>query len=145
MKKIFSILVILVLLVMGCSSIDGSRVELTLKEFELSANCFESDRNHGKFGVLIQNEEEYSTKLRDICKTKQIPSVDFSKNTIIGIISSGSGCSREFIKNAYRDDNQRKVVYSVDVKEKGGCKPLFQNWDLVLIPKIPEGYTVELR
>jgi hypothetical protein len=71
------------------------------------------------------------------------PDIDFALYTLLGIYAGGGGCSGSFIREVTRDESAHKFVYEVEVKECGMCSMYFFSMNWVLVPKLPEGWTVE--
>ena len=141
------------LFLVGCNS----SIEVSYEVFEVEPRCFDWDDSN----IVIQNEADYYGKLQnwsylpgdlknhmlekfgETCSKENLPMIDFSKNTILGKITYGSGCSREFVRKVIVDNTKKIATYSVEVINKGGCQPLITNNELIIIPKIPEDYTIE--
>ena len=70
------------------------------------------------------------------------PEVDFSKYSLLGYHATGTGCDVTFEKHVFRDDTGKRVLYELTVIEEGACEQTVQNRNLILVPPIPEDYTV---
>jgi hypothetical protein len=103
--------------------------------------------------LVIDNEEDYKKLfdpqiMRQSCAnvdpSKRIPSVDFSKKTVLGLWSAGSCAATGFEKNVLRDDIQKWIIYSVSVVGANRrCNgPGRESLNLIAIPKIPAGYKI---
>jgi hypothetical protein len=70
--------------------------------------------------------------------------VDFSKQSVLGLWASGSCAATDFRKEVWRDDAQKRIIYSVSVIESPvSCSgPGLEGLNLIAIPKIPVGYKV---
>ena len=100
---------------------------------------------------VINSQDEYKKLQSDAmqffnCKwdTKP-PEIDFSQKTLLGKYAQGGGCSIDFKKKVYRDDSNKKIIYSIYVIEKGGCAKVGFDGNWILIPKIPSDYNVEFE
>ena len=51
---------------------------------------------------------------------------------------------RKRLGNAY-NPTHKKIVYTVTVHQCGGCEKNNTSWNWVLVPKIPEDYTIEFK
>ena len=67
--------------------------------------------------------------------------VDFSQHSIIGRVVTGQ-CNLKVIRKLTIDDTNMEYVYSVTVQECGLCKKLAMDNQLVLVPAIPNNYTI---
>ena len=98
-------------------------------------------------GCIINSLEEYN-RLVEIsdspaCEQFSLPEIDFSQYALLGKSVKATGCEQEFIKQVERADGTRRILYKIDIKEKGFCKLLARNNNWILIPKIPSGYELE--
>jgi hypothetical protein len=71
------------------------------------------------------------------------PEIDFGGYFLLGAHAAGTGCSVTFDKHVYRDDQSKKIIYTVAVVEEGGCEMASHNRNLILVPRIPPEYSVE--
>ncbi len=86
---------------------------------------------------VIQDETTYQQTFSPEC---ELPSIDFSRYTLIGISANG-GCETKYIREVTKADNG-DVDYKVIVKSCGMCKSLAVSNNWVTIPKIPSTATV---
>ena len=70
------------------------------------------------------------------------PDVDFSRHSILGYQATGSGCTVIFEKHVYRDDQNKQIMYELAVVEEGACEKAIHNRNLILVPRIPDDYSV---
>ena len=93
---------------------------------------------------VYYGEDNYSLQeYKEICGF--YPEIDFSRHILLGQVAKGSGCSREFKKNLYKDDINKRFIYVIKVIEHGGCKPLEIGFFWIKTSKIPEDYTIEFE
>ncbi len=78
----------------------------------------------------------------EICNV--FPEIDFSQETILGNHTSGTGCSVDFEKHVYRDDENKRILYTVTIKVKGSCEIFVWSRNLISIATVPPDYRVEL-
>jgi hypothetical protein len=79
------------------------------------------------------------------CDTAELIVPDFEKYTLLGIFSQVKGCDANY-KRAVVDDNvQHKYIFTVEASSCGNCNYLIPSMNWVLVPKIPENYTVEFK
>ncbi len=99
---------------------------------------------------VINSGEEYQSlitykSISSLCKDFVLPTIDFSQKTLLGKYASGGGCAIEFDRDLYKDDLERKVVYIIDVVEKGACQMMGVSMNWVLTSKIPSDYLVQFQ
>jgi len=97
----------------------------------------------------IRTQEAYTTFSESIVNNTQgmacnFPSIDFEKNSLIGVTTKGTGCSRSYLRSFSESDNNT-YLYKVTVRECGQCEPLETNNNLILVPKLKEGWTVKFE
>lgn len=94
-------------------------------------------------GFVIETDSQFVNFLEQIsnysCDT---PQIDFSENSLLGLYADG-GCQVAFQRNVKIDALNQKYVYTVKVKECGLCDALGFSQNLVLVPKLPQNWTVE--
>jgi hypothetical protein len=71
----------------------------------------------------------------------QLPPIDFSKETLLGVSATGQ-CEIKVIRKVASIDKDKKYHYTVKVRSCGLCKKMayIDNW--VTVPKLPNGWTV---
>lgn len=97
---------------------------------------------------IINTDAEYQTLFdykssSPICEDFKLPSIDFSQYTLLGKYTQG--CSINFSRKVYKDDTNKKIVYSVRVIEEGACEKLGMSMNWALVQKIPSDYIVEFE
>lgn len=94
-------------------------------------------------GIVIETDSQFLASLPQhsnfLCDT---PSINFTENTLLGIYADG-GCQVAFQRNVKIDALNQKYVYTVKVKDCGKCDVLGFSQNLVLVPKLPQNWTVE--
>ena len=144
MKPLISNILLLALFLSSCSK---------------SPKCWGEDENHGIIETSLQIHcEPYSENsdfliLSDsaykaifthpnngeLCTT--LPYVDFNIHTVLGIYATGQ-CEVKYIREVRRFDAERKYQYVVVVKSCGTCKRQGYSYNWVLVPRLPEGWSV---
>lgn len=76
------------------------------------------------------------------CRNYQPEPIDFTKYTLLGNYAAG-GCKVAFTRTVEQDDESKRYVYTIKVREAGACKSLEYSMNWVLVPKLPSGYRVE--
>lgn len=71
--------------------------------------------------------------------------IDFNQFTLLGKYASKDDCEVSYERNATRNDSQKKINYSIKVQHCGYCKKPYESMNWVLIPKIPDDYTVDFK
>lgn len=98
--------------------------------------------NLAAFPDTYQSIPNYSyDEFLEICNV--FPEIDFSQNTILGNHASGTGCSVDFEKHVYRDDENNRILYIVKVIEEGLCEMYGWSRNLMTIASVPSDYSVE--
>lgn len=103
--------------------------------------------------AVISSQEEYEALLNQYqtlhkCEWGKEPQViDFSTKTLLGQYAMGGGCSIDYERNVKRFDEDKKIIYTVEVKEKGNCDMagFSMNWITVSKNLIPSGYGIEFK
>jgi len=100
----------------------------------------------------LQTREEYPDRYQSILEMSYeeffatcnvFPEVDFGKYSVLGAHATGTGCNVTFEKQVYRDEQSKKIIYTVTVMEEGKCEMTSHNRNLILVPWIPPEYSVE--
>lgn len=74
----------------------------------------------------------------------QLPSIDFSKETLLGVSASGN-CEIKVVREVASIDTENRYHYKVKVSSCGRCKKkaFIDNW--VTVPKLPNGWKVTFK
>ena len=134
--------VIIMILVLGCIQQDS---ESTFSDLTEDLACLFPLDMVEEF--VINSQEEYEMLLKYVsgsptCENFVLPSIDFSQSTLLGKYTYGSGCSVTFERHVYIDDANRQIIYSITVIEEGNCEMLGMSMNWIIIPKVPQGYSV---
>ena len=152
------ILLIGVVLISGCTS-TGSPAkaptttqpyQVTFQEFDLLCLGTGGDR---EFVIRTQSDYQHFIDISpDLhpnpflpCVDYEFPVIDFSQMSLLGKSVTGGGCSFEVKKEVLRNDNERTVTYSITSIFTGTCEKAIHNNNFILVPKIPEDYTVKFE
>jgi hypothetical protein len=110
--------------------------------------CFETYVNEYK-QVVITSEEELLNIIDSNCYnlpeagySSVPPDIDFNTHSLLGFYASGQ-CETKFIRKVSEDESDKKYTYTIEVKDCGTCKSMRTDANLVLVTKLPVGYTVD--
>ena len=162
MKLRILLLIICILFLSGCNSVEYEPFSFCQSNYDSCHECgkmfnaFGPDNVFGTRTVLINSEEEYfnaienfKNKLHEenkvLCKNNNLPSIDFSKYTLLSNYAS-SGSNTKFEIKVKRNDFRKRVVFSINKKNLGKSnefRPVLTSTNpLILVSKIPEDYKV---
>jgi len=112
------------------------------------ANLSDELYSYGQKGYIINSENE-CIKNEIIFELKvsyddgqTFEPIDFTIYTVLGKHADG-GCMVRFVRDVTKNDILKKYVYTITVFQCGGCYSQDESMNWVLVPKIPEDYTVE--
>lgn len=97
---------------------------------------FREDDNFQDYGAKIK--EDYSS-----CQKANLPVIDFAKYGLLSKLTQGGCCSDSYDRRVYRDSSAKIIIYEILVEYEGACEMLCGNFNWVLVPRIPEDYTIE--
>jgi len=100
--------------------------------------------SYSREGYIINSEEENIFDLKVSYDDGQtFEPIDFTIYTVLGKKASGGGCGIIFVRDVSKNDILKKYVYTITVFQCGDCFKSGESMNWVLVPKIPEDYTVE--
>lgn len=127
----------------SCHKVNLCGLEQDIKlgpiEEVLDLNCTIGSTNNR----VIRSAEAFQDLFGELSCQGEIPSIDFSQFTLLGQFGGATGCERYFSRRLLIDDGAQKYIYTVRVSECGGCEPFVTQWHWVLVPVLPEEYSVE--
>jgi len=91
---------------------------------------------------IIDNDTVYQQLLSNsVCSGYTLPAIDFAQYTLLGKFATGQ-CKVEFHRQVTKDDAAKTYNFTIYVCDRGICKKeaISMNW--VIVPKLPQGYTV---
>ncbi len=99
---------------------------------------------------IINSKQEYQKLLNykasiPSCADFQLPPINFSQYTLLGKYAYGGGCSVSFERKIYKDEVNKRIIFSIKVIEKGPCEMLIGRMNWVLVQKIPSNYNVVFK
>lgn len=115
--------------------------EVAIREFgpEQNLNCF--DAPGPDFVIRSQAEADALQATRSpriYCKDAVVPTVDFSRELLLGRRVSVDACSAEFARKVYRDEQKRRLVYDITPQKNGTCATPIINLNWVAVPATPD-------
>ena len=91
---------------------------------------------------VIRSEEENNDSLRvSFDNGITIQPIDFTQYSLLANYADGQ-CRAIFERNVIRDVMNKKIHYSIYINDCGTCKKNVGHRNLVLVPKIPDGYEI---
>lgn len=108
-----------------------------------SSVSFPCDTPFYNGNFVIDSEEDLDSvmNLEVVCER---PEIDFTQYTMLGKYAwteeKGS-----YYRNVEKDTVNLTYDYTITVKTCGECNCLSQNMNWVLVPKLPEGWTVDFK
>ena len=145
MKITFHILLTLILL-NGCSKSpkcwgDDKNKGIIVKDVNFGSACMIHFVDQ-KF-VIKSQEKLDSLYQAETCSQLKKPSIDFEAYTLLGQYVTAGGCEFKTIKEVEKNEDAKTYKYIVTVKSCGLCKMKMFNMNWILVPKLPDDYTVE--
>jgi hypothetical protein len=149
MKMINLIFVISITLIAcnnnDCDLPDDLNSGIIVSSFEVTNECVRLDEYKDTY--IIRTLQEYdSIKIKesyvDTCTVFKLNSVDFEKHTLLGFQVCGT-CQVSYDRKVSEDIKNKKYIYSININECGDCKKLNCSMNWVLVPKLPDDWTVE--
>lgn len=143
---------VLILFISGCDKVKDMININDQCEFKenILTSCFQNMADYEE--ILIESEEEYllfqDSIRRSIsnidCDTASLEGIDFNHYTLLGKFTNGGGCNVYYNRNIFKDEVNEKIIYTIKVYYEGACLMYLMNWNWVLIPKVPNGYELEI-
>ncbi len=147
-KKIVSILVLVLMVLTVLTGCKKSLPELEYKDTEIFNANLSDLRNHIVYNkeIVINSKEEHQKLLDSIpIETRErfnasLVDIDFSKYTLLGKHVYGGDVSLK--KNVVYDKENKKIIYSIKLVSKSNNDIGFTSMNWILIPKIKPEDTV---
>jgi len=149
MQKILISLFTILLLSTGCSCKKDAPIllcpsgfsNLDFEEINLTIITNDSEKEY-----VINDDSTYQAVFQpsiDYDSTFVLPFINFSQSTILGKYAVGVCRDENFIRKTCVNHKQKEYIYIVRIKSGETCfKPFFSmNW--VIVPKIPNDYTIK--
>lgn len=100
---------------------------------------------------VINQAEEYSLLLNEYrdnaqnCLSYISPQVDFNEKTLLGQRIEVTACNVSSVSEVFADPDQKQYIYQLQVNLEGECEILFEKMVWIVVPKLPDNYTVAFR
>jgi len=115
--------------------------------------CFWGLYNNGYQEVIIKDEQSYQNFGDSVrieiynldCSTATLPNIDFNKYFLIGKPTDGGGCSATYDRQIIVNEEDKNLIYKIDVDYSGFCAMLITNMNWVLIPYKYFDYSIEFQ
>ncbi len=110
--------------------------------------CIEAYVNeHGKLIIkssveLLSITDSNCYNLPEAGYSSYPPVIDFNEYTLLGFWTTGQ-CETKFIREVLKNETDNKYTYTITVKDCGTCKSERYDANLVLVPKISDGFMVD--
>ena len=148
MRKFLLVISFLFLINTGCKKsilCDGEDKNKGIIVSAPSILCFPDSAQDN---YIIRDESTYRLMFNSSptsLPTCSLPTIDFNNFDLLGLPAEGSGCDIKYIRNVKRVENKQKYEYSVKVRTCGLCKMLGTSDNWILVPKIPEGWSISFE
>lgn len=90
---------------------------------------------------IIKSFDDLDTSASYYNCVKGQPNLDFNTYSVIGKTTRGD-CNVKIRRELKIDHESKQYIYTISFKDRGICKKLALNNNLVIVPKIPNDYTV---
>jgi len=93
---------------------------------------------------IIKSFDDLDTSRSYYNCVKGQPNIDFTVYSVIGKSVKGD-CSMKIRRELKIDHQNKQYIYTINFKDRGMCKKLVWNDNFVIVPKIPNDYTVVFK
>ena len=128
-----------------CGKLNSSNSGIIISSFTPSNECARLDEYNETY--IIRTQQEYDSlkiinRNEDTCTVLKLNPVDFEKYSLLGFEGCGN-CQVAFRRKVTENASLKKYIFSLKVLECGDCKKLSCAWNWVLVPKLPDNWTVD--
>ncbi len=98
---------------------------------------------------VIRDENSYQSVANQLqfsptdCDSLELAAIDFSQHSVLSMAAEASGCEQYFCPRVEALPEDKQYRFTIVVKECGGCEPLIIQRFWVVVPRLPDGYTVD--
>ncbi|MEX1000694.1 MAG: hypothetical protein WDZ35_01120 [Crocinitomicaceae bacterium] len=137
-------------------------VTVILSSCQYSPKCWGDDKNKGEIireydimhcsgvthyenstEIIIKTKEEYENWFSSDCLT-EMP-VNFETESLIGYPTGAGGSETKFVRKLEIDQPNKTYNYDIIMKECGSQKKIRIDMNMVVVPKIPDDYTLNFN
>jgi len=133
------ILLVLVFSLAGCRDkfceVTNSQKGIILRTVDFGGDCLALDT---LTQYVINSESEWKQLAGNACT---LSNIDFNTETVIGMRTTGA-CEVGYAREVTRVDSEKIYHYRVITTTCGHCERMEINFNLVVVPKLPVGYSV---
>jgi len=79
------------------------------------------------------------------CDTAQLIVPDFTKYSLLAYFTEVKACDAAYKRTVLNESALHKYIYTIEIEACGNCTYMIPNMNWVLVPKLPENYTVEYK
>jgi len=131
-------------------------LSVALAKCSRGPKCWGDDKNEGiiqeEIGLtcvdivsqtefVITNDSQLLSTFKGACTP---PTIDFNVHSLLGLYTTGK-CEVKYIREVIRKEEERKYEYTVTLKQCGLCKRAALSYNWVIVPKLPNGWTVDFK
>jgi hypothetical protein len=113
-------------------------------------HCLDFDKIKHIGKIIIRNQDEYDNldtlkakpPLYPNCINYEKPEIDFTKYSLLGCITLTGPFN--IIRHVYINVPEKKYLYKINITITSNESILYINYNLMLLPKIPPDYEIEI-
>ena len=148
--KISSILLSCLLIFVSCKKENkDQKVAVESKTIDFGM-CFFPNAPKANSGYVIKDEKSFNLLFDSIrnkhfsCDTALIPNIDFSKYSLLGILTENVCSSKIITRSVLNDISNKQYLYNITIGKdvEPTCMMLVQTMNWVIVSKLPEDYKV---
>lgn len=107
-------------------------------------DCYSPKSINGYNEFIIRSFDDLDTSASYYNCIKGQPNLDFNVYSVIGKTVTGD-CNIKIRRELDIDHQNKQYIYTIRFKDRGLCKKMALNHNLVIVPKIPNDYTVVFK
>lgn len=119
--------------------------DYSMRDFPMCVEAYVNEHQQ----MVITSEEELAAIVDSNCinlpeagYSTVPPEIEFNTHSLLGFWATGR-CETKFTREVSENETDKKYVYEIRVKECGACESERYDANLVLVPKLPAGYSVD--
>lgn len=126
-----------------CSEFKSSISGQTVKTLDLGECFLFANVDSSKTITTEQEWNDFKTAKFKNCNTGQIQTVDFNQHSLLAKFTKTIGCNAGMERNLSIDNSNKLYTYTIKIKKCTGCNTQITSSNWIVVPKIPDGYTVK--